>query len=253
MIAALPAFTTPAWLAEIAADPERSRTAPLPLERILTDSLYYPACGLNGTPVKFLGGNVHAFVYADYLMTKERFLANLLGSDRDAGFRGYRPILLREVFAEEVVPTGWRPPVEPTRGIEWLIRRQREARPFGHWSVWQRQDAVSASTGPELFSFFYLAGEMSAVYQGLYYRLGLVPKILAIIQPGAMGGEWENVAHDSSFFREVVQKHPGGMPPYLLNGGTGGGYEKPCWSDYGGDCLALLPERSARLWRRAVP
>jgi hypothetical protein len=93
---------------------------------------------------------------------------------------------------------------------------------------------------------------MSALYQGLYLRLAIAPRMLAIIAPGTMGGEWEEVESDDAFFRSVVYANPAGMPDYLVNGGYGSEvrYANPCWSDYGGAPLARLPERSAGVWRR---
>jgi len=258
MINEMLVIQTPAWLAAIDAA-KGNDACRFFLADILTDSLYYPACGLNGTPVKFLAGNILSFVYVDYGVTREVFLRNLNGADADSGFKGYHIILQREIFREDVVPTGWSPSILPhdERDMKRLAEVENRCKPFGHWSVWKRDAATDASTGPELFSFFYMAGEISASYQGLYCRLGMAPKVLAIIQPGAMGGEWENTPSDDSFFKRVVQSNPAGMPEYLLHGGTGCGrghlnndpYPDPCWKEYDGKRLCQLPERYAGLWK----
>ena len=250
MIEALEKMETPNWLLEIAQEPNQFHK--LPLKEILTDSLYYPACGLNGTPVKFLGGNIVSFIYADYLTKEFAFKRNLLGSKPESGFKGFKCIMHRSVTTDEIVPAGWHPKMMPTdpRQVERLLRAQKNSKPFGHWSIWQKEDPDA--DGAELFSFFYLAGEMNAIYQGLYHRLNIVPKILAIIQPGAIGGEWECVPNDKAFFHKVVKKHPSGMPPYLIYGGYGSGsfYKEPCWSEYKGEKkISMLPERQARLWK----
>lgn len=62
---------------------------------------------------------------------------------------------------------------------------------------------------------------MPIVYQGLYFLNQIVPKVLSIIQPGSLGGEWEAAQEEGSFFHQVVRAHPGGMPDYLINGGYG--------------------------------
>lgn len=60
MIPELDSLLLPEWLSGI------SENSSFPdLYRLLTDSLYYPACGLNGTPIKYLAGNVYSFIYAD--------------------------------------------------------------------------------------------------------------------------------------------------------------------------------------------
>ncbi len=243
----------PKWLSAISED------SPFPgLEKILPDSLYYPACGFNGTPVKYLSGNIYSFVYTDYGITRDDFLAHLNGTGPDDGFEHYHPVCQRDVSRDEIVPDGWRPAIVPTNDMdrEKLFQIEKECEPFGHWSVWQRNEDAPDDAGPLRFSFFFLAGEMSATYQGLYYENNIVPKILTIIQPGSFGGEWERVTDDSSFFKKVVSSHEKGFPPYLLYGGFGGPeyYECACWQEYRCDTckcarVAQLPERYASLWR----
>jgi len=249
MITELPEMQTPEWLEAISRGNIESS---FPLSEIVKESLYYPASGLNGTPVKFLSGNILSFVYADYGITKNVFLANLNGNGPECGFMGYKSILQREISRNDIVPGGWRPPIVPMEEPERsrLLQQEKECQPFGHWSVWQRNPESEQSIGPNVFSFVFLSGEMSAIYQGLYCRLSIAPKILAIIQPGAMGGEWECVSSDDSFFKRVVKSNKAGFPEYLIYGGLGRGfYETPCWSEYWGHRLVQLPERYAGIWK----
>lgn len=246
MIHEIPSHPCPEWLLQISA------TSPFPgVKRIVADSLYYPACGLNGTPVKYLAGNVHSFVYADYGITEREFLDNLNGGGPDDGFKHYHPVVQRKLSVHDVVPANWRPELLPTDRDRqsWLIEQERRCQPFGHWSVWQRYPDAPEDHGPQRFSFLYLAGEMSACYQGLYCWNRIAPTVLAIIQPGAIGGEWENTCSDSSFFKRVVRSNRAGLPPYLLHGGYGFSYPEACWAEYKGPALARIPERSAGLWR----
>ena len=237
----------PKWLLDISED------SPFPgLEKILPDSLYYPACGFNGTPVKYLSGNIYSFVYADYGITRDDFLDHLKGKGEDDGFMHYHLVCQREVSRDEIMPAN-------NMDKEKLSQMEKESEPFGHWSVWQRNDKVCCDAGslPLRFSFFFLAGEMSATYQGLYYQKNIVPRILAIIQPGGDSGRgWESPDNNDSFFKEVVSSHKKGLPPYLLYGGFGGPeyYECACWQEYRCDTckcarVAQLPERYASLWR----
>ncbi len=258
MIPKLPRMKTPDWLAAIGRDTGAAPPLKGILKDVLTESLYYPACGLDGTPVKFFAGNVLSFVYADYEVTKDEYLRNLDGHDAGSGFRGYRSIVQREVFTNDIVPSGWRPLMTPSSPEQRERLRECEARcrPFGHWSVWQRSADFGESHGPDMFSVLYFAGEMSAIYQGLFCRLGIAPKILAIIQPGGgLGGGWENPDRDDSFFKKVVGSNRAGMPEYLLYGfwTLGTSYEPPCWSEYRGKRLAQLRRPRARLWKLNVP
>ena len=244
MIDSIPAPNIPHWLRDIASNPAAAK---FNLKDILKDSLYYPACGLNGTPVKFLVGNVHSFVYADYGVTQEVFLENLNGGRPECGFRGYESILQREIFHDDVVPPGWQPPMNPQdpASIELLGPRQEACRPFGHWSVWRTVGQGKKDEREDLFSFFYMGGEMSAIYQGLYSRNRIAPKILAVICPGFIGGEWEDVRGGDSFFHNVVDSNQAGMSEYLLTDEAA-----PCWEEYDKHCIATLPERDCHLWRR---
>ena len=104
MIECMPVKQTPDWLRSIASGEKETG---LPLGSILCNSLYYPACGLNGTPVKFLGGNIHSFIYADYGTTRQAFLRNLQGTCIDCGFRGYRLIRQMDIHTGDLAPEGW--------------------------------------------------------------------------------------------------------------------------------------------------
>lgn len=247
MIPELATIPCPAWLSAIT---PASALPEVPL--LLRDSLYYPACGLNGTPVKYLAGNVHSFVYADYGVTEAQFLDNLNGAGPDCGFKHFRAVVQRKLSAEDIVPPGWRPPLIPQEArTGWLREQERRCRPFGHWSVWERLPSTPEEAGPLRFSFLYLASEISAAYQGLYSHHGVAPMILAIIQPGAMGGEWEATASNDSFFKHAVRSNRGGMPRFLLHGGWGyaDAYQTACWSEYAYPPIARLPERHAGLWQ----
>lgn len=252
-ITGLERVPVPGWLARAA---EKPASHPLPLRDILENSLYYPACERNGTPVKYLAGYVHSFVYVDYGVTREAFECDLNGNGRDSGFRGYHSVFQRDILRSEVVPPDWSPRLlPPEEHRKRLFERERECKPFGHWSIWERNVDRDESQGPELFSFFFLAGEMSAVYQGLYIRLGIAPLILALVQTGAMGGEWEYSEANNSFFKKVIKANPAGMPEYLLHGSYCRYREapepNPCWTEYYGQRLCALPERKAGLWKLA--
>jgi hypothetical protein len=249
MIAPLQTMETPEWLNTIV---ETKTSDGFPLKSILQNSLYYPASGLNGTPVKYLGGNIHSFIYADYGISRRSFLRNLHGIDSGCGFKGYRLVMQQDIHRDDLVPPDWIPPLIPQSNPHYSLLKGNESacEQFTHWSVWKRRKGFSHQHGPDAFSFLFIGGEMSAVYQGLYSRNSQKPLVLAVIQPGCMGGEWENVESDSSFFKKVVLSNPAGMSEYLLYGGIGKGYyEKPCWGEYVGDRLIQLPERYAGLWK----
>ena len=91
----------PKWLAEL----KDQKT--LPICDLLNGSLYYPACGLDGNPVRYLGGFVHSFVYVDYGVARDDMLNSACHNHE--GFRGYTMFLRRDVAEHELVPNGWKP------------------------------------------------------------------------------------------------------------------------------------------------
>lgn len=252
MILEMSKLEMPNWLKECAVNIHYNKPVEFNLENLLKDSLYYPACGLNGTPIKYLSGNIYSFVYCDYLVRKEELLRNLLGNDDESGLLGYKMVYQTEITKDMIVPTNWTPSLLPeSYFFQKLSMMERQAKTFGHWSIWQRDEDRDDTHGSEYISLLYFAGEMSAIYQGLYIRLKIAPLVLSIIQPGTMGGEWENVTSNNSFFKRVINANTAGLPKYLLYGGFGGEqfYTSPCWSDYDKNRLTILPERYAGLFK----
>lgn len=264
---ALPVLAQPAWLREIV----RNRNAeklPAPdaiLDRsfdrdvrgqlpeiafpvcdVLRDSLYYPASGLNGTPLKFLVGNVYSFIYTDINITKDELRHDLAACPP----RGYDLIYARAVTVEEIAPSTFVPlPFELTcEERKTLEKLQRGVEPFGHWSIWKAQDSGLA------FSLFFLRGEICAVFQGLYVQHGAKPKYLAIIQPGHADGvlAWERIEDDNSHFHRLVMDNPAGPPDYLISGNACDCPTTPqatFWREYEEAYTAFLPERCAAVSR----
>jgi len=78
----------PEWLASV------SEEHPLPLYDLLQNSLYYPASGLDGDPVRYFAGFIHSFVYADSSISKEAITEDLYR--RGHGFTGYRVLFCKD-------------------------------------------------------------------------------------------------------------------------------------------------------------
>lgn len=246
--------TTPIWL--------KNAIVELPLQEILEDSLYYPACGSDTRPIKYLQGPVCSFVYADLHMTKERLIREITnGFHHNDGLLGYFPILMRDVKMHEVIKRGWSHSIVPERD-DALIEMQDQAEFFAFWTVFERNKDLDEMHGPEMISFFYIVAEAAAAYQGLYFANNIVPKALAIINPGMDLVQWGRIERNNSFFASVVRAHPRGMPRYLLTD-----YNRAEWSEYSEqivdshDDMTLMklhsqydrrPEKSCREARRIM-
>lgn len=190
-----------------------------PLKTVLQDSLYYPACGKDGSPVRHANAlKVNSFVYADTFTTHDD-LDRALATE---SFRGYRIVGQRDLTPDDLLPHGWE--LRLPKGCNETVHkayadamRRADASPstaFGCWIVFERDPTLSDQHGPASLSLLYIRGEGAATYQALYVEQKILPKILAIIRPGTgLGG---NFAMFEEFLRDVVRMHPLGMPPQML-------------------------------------
>ena len=251
MIPELALSPTPEWLLQL--DATSMRSQPFPLHDVLRTSAYYPASHLDGSPIVMLAGHLFSFVYVDYLVDEATVCHELFGPGR--GFKGYREVGRRSVSAAELAPNGW-PPLRLREGDgrPGPPSRRRDIKPFGLWTVMERKAEMPPTHGPARFSFLFLCTEGVSAYQALYISNGIVPTLVAVIQPGhAMGGNWTNFEDPEQIFARVVMSHPGGLPPLLLHGGhlAREHYEQACWPPWSTliGQQHVTPTSRRRLWR----
>ncbi len=236
----------PEWLANL------KDLRVLPIRKVLRDSLFYPASGGDGDPVRYLGGFVHSFVYVDYGLGKERVLESLRSEQR--GFKGYDILLLRDDVTErELCPGGWTPDfptaedgtparysgtaaVQRPPGLWeaiWGVRGTVQP-PFRIWAIFQRRKEFGTDYGPDRFSLIYVGGDGVASFQAMYVANRITPLVVAIIQPGAgpLNMNWTEFTDPEKIFARDVLRNPHGKPRYLLYGCQGRNYRPACWSQY---------------------
>jgi len=231
MLNDLPKIQPPDWLMEI--DPKK--TEPLiPLIDLLTDSLYYPASGTNGKPIKNLLGNVFSFVYADYDVSQEKLDNDI----HDIGFNGYKILVSRKVSLGELSPHSWQVDnLSDTNGdpMKYYDLEMIRSSAYAKWIVFERCTDLDDTYGPKRFSLLFLCVEGVAAFQALYLANNITPKYLAIIQPGTgFGLNWTDFTKSSAILSRAVLSNPAGKPNFLLYGGNGKRTEYPesCWPEY---------------------
>jgi hypothetical protein len=192
---------------------------PFPLGNVLKDSLFYPASGIDGSPIrhaKVLG--VNSFVYVDTFTTENEF-DHLLNSNL---LRGYHLFGQRRLNVADLIPLGWS--LKLPQGTDEHLKnsylqsmKRAQANPntaFARWSVFERNEGLDDNHGPSCLSLLFLRAEGAAAYQALYIEQNIVPKILAIIRPGTgLGG---NFTMFEEFLYLVMKMHPLGLPSQLL-------------------------------------
>lgn len=201
----------------------------IPLPEILKDSVYYPACGLDGDPIKYLGKQFQSFVYVDYGVGRDAVLHDL------EHFTGYDLEACREFESRDLVPSGWSPPPFARMGSvrEQVVQTIRG--PFAIWALYRRQPNRDDDHGPTGFSLLFIGGDGVATFHALYYSHQATPAVICLIQPGTgFGGNWTDFEAQDGILARLVLGNPAGRPRFLLYGGGGDGefYRRAPWPGY---------------------
>lgn len=217
------------WLEEFTS--ESLLRIEFPIQAILKDSLYYPASGFDGDPIKHLLGTFLSYIYVDYARSHDLLLQEIKGR----GFKGYRMLGWRAVTRQELVPHGWTPQYptredgDPRSGYRWAKP------PFCDWCVFERLPELSEEYGPYRFSLMFVGGDGVATFQALYLANHAAPRGVAIIQDGyGFGFNWTAFTNRNRILARSVMESPYGQPKVLLNGGWSdiNSYMHPIWPEY---------------------
>ncbi len=174
----------PGWLANASAGDD------LPLRELLRDSMFYPACGLDGRPVQYFGGADHSFVYVDESWSREDVTTSL------DTFRGYRLLFTKPVEREALgIESFERHAIRLNKSRNFSTR----SHPFFNyalWAVFERADGFDSDHGPDRFSLLYIGGEAVSAYWSLYWRHGVAPFAITLIKCDAFTGNWTSFRDD---------------------------------------------------------
>ena len=201
------------------------------IKSLLKDSLYYPACDIDGGVIKYCNEHfsmlgINRYVYTDYGMEEKRLKDNL------DSFFGYYLTKTRSVSAADLGFDLSQLMPECSDEDKERIYAWRQ-KPFARYAVFERDFGYGPEIGPKVFSLLYLCAEGITVYKNLYLANGIVPKAMAIIQPGtAFGGNWTDYRDPDAPLAKTVMKGKT-TPNFIFYGGYGYfSYDDFMWPGY---------------------
>ena len=205
---------SPYWLNLITK--ENIECGVFPIREILSGSLFYPASGMDGSPVRHWKLGVDSFVYVDALIPESSYISEIQGR----AFKGYGLMGYRKLSPSDLIFNGWQPRIPASIDPD-LYRRAMESLmsdrqgPFAMWSVFERLPQQLEQHGPKRFSLLHVRAEACATYQALYVAGGVLPKIIALVRPGF--GFGRNFNNFDVALLETMQMHADGLPAQLLS------------------------------------
>jgi len=217
----LPELPIPDWLAGICERNDLPDMSPS-LATLLEDSLYFPYCAHDGTPVKLLGGQILSFVYVDCSEEIFNQVPNQLEtSPRFPGFQGYELLGIHELSR-----AWWTQQLQLSEGVVpehalWAVLRKLNPLPRRY------QDDDWLRRAPACFSLLYICHEAAECFRLLYVdRSGThAPPVLALIHPG----NWGVVQTQLPVLRNVIFANPAARPLFLLHDDTIGTENQSVW------------------------
>ncbi len=193
------------------------------LDTFLADAVFYPCCGFDGAPVKFLK-RFRNFVYVDYHVSTTRFVREA----QEHGFRGYRLDSVADLPAEAVLGESWAELSISHQGHLERLPLEWSTHNFGIVLLgFRRLSDFPVQHGPEHLQILFVCFEAIATLHALFTRRHLTPKVLCAIRPGiALGGNYNDFP---KHLDQAIRDNPAGYPSYLLHDGRAGNRS---WGDY---------------------
>lgn len=189
------------------------------VRKVLDNSLFYPACGYDGGPVKRFMGNVYSFFYVCYHPSckSERILRLI----ERRGFKGYHIIKYQILKPEDLGFSLWFR--KYNKAFEEYFDRYRAHKYEDfccEWFVFERDPEFDENHNPMRFSFIYMWAEAVTAYKDVYLANNIKPKIITILHPGwkhpDMPGGYEEFLDKDKVFAKLVFSRKDLLPDYLI-------------------------------------
>lgn len=185
-------------------------------------TVFYPGAGGDGHPFTVFAAShaAHCFVYADYGMTKESILASL-APDSAHRLRGYKIALKQDLTIQDLVPTGWRPHVDPVElrrsSQDWVKSWMSSSgvQPYGVLCIFDREIGYGNDHGPERLALIYLGADGIATYDALYCQTGCRTPYGLLLQDHGFGGNYDRFGRGG--LMEQIATKTGVFPEWMLS------------------------------------
>ena len=173
------------------------------LEIFLQNSVYYPACGFDGTPIKFLGKLFSNFVYADYNSEYNDLESNIKNS-----LLGYKLKNSSMISAEELFGINWE--LFAFKNEEIIRKLHFEwKKPFAKIYSFERSLGFNDEHGKNNIELLFIKAEGISTYKYLYVNKNIAPKCLVSIVPGlSFGGNFYDYPKMLIEIIELSNKYP---------------------------------------------
>jgi hypothetical protein len=154
----------------------------------LENSVYYPACAHDGTPIKLLGEMFSNFVYSDYL-TDIKELDYELSTSGLLGYRLENSTLLDE---RELFGVDWNEYLELNSELIKKVRFEWNY-PFIKLYSFRYRSYLANHQDKDNINILYVKSEGISAYKYLYVKRNISPKCLVSLNPGlAFGGNFDD-------------------------------------------------------------
>lgn len=197
---------------------------------ILEDSVYYPASGVDATPVEIFGNKYNSYINVDYSTSYDDVKRSM---EFDFEKVGYKLVGIKDVTLEELTPNGRTYSSIELNEHEFKTLKENQhihnlfysfaSSGFAIWSVYElSEDLSNKSIGKaKRFSLLHICGEGWATFKAIYFHNKINPKAIAIINPGEGNGDNWTLFTDPNFrfyqsIRENTYLNEVEMPKMIL-------------------------------------
>ena len=203
-------------------------------------TVFYPGAGGDGHPFKVFGAShaAHCFVYADYGISKESFLATL-ANDSARKLLGYKLAVQQELTLQDLVSVSWSSNVDREEwsraSQDWVQFRGLSAiesfmsssgeqpywmtvcgvQPYGVLCIFDREMRYGNDHGPERLALIYLGADGIATYDALYCQTGCRSPFGLLLQDHGLGGNWNTFGRGGLMERIAIRT--GVFPEWILS------------------------------------